>query len=123
MNKQILWEKDGGEVVLDGDLIVEMINGYQGNILGPAGQFIKELIGQTQIDALEKEKCTCSNFHEGNCTKSNFMEYEVMEAKYIIARNAIVHIANICAHASVYFKDPNIQKVADDAIIQMEELD
>lgn len=120
MNKEVLWEKDGGEVILDGDLIVEMINGYQGNVLGPAGQFIKELLGQIQIDEIDREKCTCEHFHEGNCTKSNFFEYEELTQKFDIAMKALTYVSNKCAHSSTYFKDPDIQKVADDAIIRIE---
>jgi hypothetical protein len=33
---------------------------------------------------------------------------------------ALTYVSNKCAHSSTYFKDPDIQKVADDAIIRIE---
>ena len=43
---------------------------------------------------MDNEKCTCNNFHEGNCTKSNFYEYEILEAKYLKAMEALKYYAS-----------------------------
>jgi len=81
----------------------------------------KEKIVQIMDLFEDNEKCTCNNFHEGNCTKSNFYEYEFLEHKYILALAALKEISAKCK-GSVYFKDPAIEKIADDAIQYMEEV-
>jgi len=92
-----------------------------GNIVRSGQLTTKEKIVQIEDLFMDNEKCTCDHFHEGNCTKSNFFEYEELTQKFDIAMKALTYISKKCSQ-STYFKDPDIQKVADDAIIRIDKV-
>lgn len=67
------------------------------------------------------EKCTCQHFHEGNCKKSNFYEYEVIDMRLKKAMIALQYVLRRCKE-SVYFKDPDIQTVVQTALDEIERI-
>jgi hypothetical protein len=92
---------------------------FEGGCLDCKLTRIKQLVEQ---ELQLNEKCTCNNFHEGNCTKSNFYEYEIVEAKYLKAVEGLHYVLDKCQQ-SVYFKDPDIEEKVRQTIVEIEEIE